>query len=231
MRADGTSTNVSISPTNFTNAGTLDTRNGGVISLSTTNPTTNTGTIQVGAGSSFSTNKNLVQTGGLTDIDGTFAANGGANNDLLDIQDGTLQGSGRIEANVRNDGLVLPGDSPGILTITKNYVQTSSGILGIEINGEVLGTGYDRLAVTGTGTIAGTLNVTLNYGPEYGTLYTVATFGSYTGTFSTLNMPSNLEIIYNSSNIQLRAVPAPGSLIGLCMGLTGLAVILRRRRK
>src|SRR5262249_19692738 len=64
------------------------------------------------------------QTAGLTTISmgATLASAGGVN-----IQGGTLAGSGTINGNVINSGQVNPGSSPGILTINGNYTQTASG--------------------------------------------------------------------------------------------------------
>lgn len=254
VRADGLDARVSVSGfSSILNAGTIEAVNSGEIGIggaqftnsgiinvekmpnvvergyvwlgATTN--INDGTIQVGRGSTLGF-ANLTQTGGSIRNDGTLESESG----LLDIQGGILQSTGRISADVQNGGVLQLGDTTGFLTIAGNYTQTESGTLVIDINGARPGVEYDWLDVLRTGTLAGTLTVNLNYTPQVGTVYTIAGFrSSYSGTFDTLNMPSNLEILYNSNSIQLRAVPAPGSLIGLCMGMTGLAVILRRRRK
>ncbi len=42
-----------------------------------------------------------------------------------------------------------PGASPGTLTITGDYTQTSAGTLAIEIGGVTAGTQFDQLAVSG----------------------------------------------------------------------------------
>ena len=62
---------------------------------------------------------------------------------------GTLLGQGTIrgKVNVPFGGTVLPGTSPGTLTIDGDYEQTG-GLLGIEIAGTARGQ-FDVLAVTG----------------------------------------------------------------------------------
>ena len=56
-----------------------------------------------------------------------------------------------------NNGTVSPGNSPGTLTIVGNYTQGSSGNLAMEIAGP---NNFDRLVVSGTASLAGTLTVT-----------------------------------------------------------------------
>jgi Ca2+-binding RTX toxin-like protein len=67
-----------------------------------------------------------------------------------------LTGSGRIAGNVNNAGLVLPGSSPGTLTITGNFTQTAGGILRVELGGRSAGL-FDQLRVLGTVTLGGSL--------------------------------------------------------------------------
>jgi autotransporter-associated beta strand protein len=71
---------------------------------------------------------------------------------------GLLGGRGFIGGNVTNSGIVSPGDSPGTLTVSGNYSQSSTGTLRIEIAG--LGAGqHDLLAVGGHATLGGTLQL------------------------------------------------------------------------
>lgn len=74
---------------------------------------------------------------------------------------GTLKGTGLIAGNVSNNGLVAPGNSPGVLTILGNYAQSSNGTLQIETG--------DLLVVGGTATLGGTLDFQgsdLKYGQQ-----------------------------------------------------------------
>jgi hypothetical protein len=102
-----------------------------------------------------------------------------------------LNGTGTITGNVSNAGTVSPGLSPGCLDITGNYTQTASGILNLELGGGEPCTGFDRLAVGGVAALAGTLNTTLinSFNPPNGTTFRLLTYGSRTGTFSTVNGP------------------------------------------
>ena len=47
----------------------------------------------------------------------------------MNIQGGTLGGTGTINGNVLMAGTMMPGDAPGTLTIFGNYEQTGTGIL------------------------------------------------------------------------------------------------------
>src|SRR6185369_10537384 len=58
-----------------------------------------------------------------------------------------------------------------------------------EIGGLTVGTDYDRAAITGAATLAGTLNISLINGfePNIGDTFTIMTFGSRSGDFATVN--------------------------------------------
>ncbi|HEV3080665.1 MAG TPA: hypothetical protein VGY66_12835, partial [Gemmataceae bacterium] len=151
----------------------------------------NAGSLTVGATSTFTVTSPgaYTQSAGLTVVDGTITSSspGGAFN----IQGGTVWGKGTIADNVSNAGTLIPGEFPGILTITGNYTQTSAGVLEIDIRGTTAGTQYDQLNVSGTATLAGTLNAVLTNGftPVRGsTIANVVTFASRSGDFTTKNL-------------------------------------------
>jgi len=96
-------------------------------------------------------------------------------------------------------GIVSPGASPGILTITGNYTQGASGALNMEIGGLVAGVDYDQLRVGGSTSLAGTLNTALlgTFLPPPGTTFTlIQSTGPLTGTFTTVNQP--IGTLFNS---------------------------------
>ncbi|HEU4462241.1 MAG TPA: hypothetical protein VFR75_06595 [Solirubrobacterales bacterium] len=145
----------------FTNAGTI------IFDQSGSNPTLSTGTLQntgkielTGASANAATisGGQLQQTGAGAEIvvpAGT-KLNPGA---PLQLQAGTLRGAGTIVGAVENTGgVVKPGQSPGTLTLSGNYVQGLGGKLEIEIAAAEAGQ-FDTLAVGGVATIAGTLSL------------------------------------------------------------------------
>lgn len=141
----------------------------------------------------------LVQTLGTIDLQGgdIYAYSG------IDLNGGQLVGNGTIHGNVRNNGgSMSPGHSPGKITVTGDYTQGANGTLTMEIGGSTAGTGYDQLAVSGTATLAGTLNVTAINGfkPSVGDVYTLISAGAFSGNFTTVNSPGFTGRIDSSSN-------------------------------
>ncbi|MFC1820860.1 leucine-rich repeat domain-containing protein, partial [Thermodesulfobacteriota bacterium] len=161
--------NIYIRPTGFTNAGLIDVKAGTLIIVPSL---TNTGVI-------FS------DTGAVFEISGAVFTN---------ATGGTISGMGTIRtpaSGLINEGTIFPGVSPGILTIDGDFTQDATGILNIEIGGINPGTDYDQLVITGTATLAGTLNVTLipSFVPTSGT-FDIITYASKTGAFSSIILPS-----------------------------------------
>jgi hypothetical protein len=139
----------------------------------------NAGVVAIQSGAGFSTgSSDYRQTAGSTTIDGTLTA---AN---VWINAGSLKGTGTIVGNVTNAGVVTPGDAPGTLTIQGNYTQTAKGALDINLAGPG---GNAQLAVSGTATLAGKLNVSLGNGftPPAAAWFTILTFATRSGGFST----------------------------------------------
>lgn len=114
---------------------------------------------------------------------GNLAVNGSLTSDVFVNHDGTLSGNGQV-GSVTNDGTVGPGNSIDTLQIAGNYSQTANGILEIEIDP---GSGNtDLLEITGTATLAGTLNITGGGNPGFSVnqTYTFLTAtGGVTGEF------------------------------------------------
>jgi uncharacterized repeat protein (TIGR01451 family) len=133
-------------------------------------------------------NGGFVQTGGNTFLNG-----GDMGGSSIGISGGALRGKGNIGGDVTSSAIVAPGFSAGAITINGNYTQTGSGTLQIELDGSTTpGLHYDQLAVNGTASLAGTLDVTFinPYVPSGGETYDVLTFTSKTGDFTTKNLPT-----------------------------------------
>ena len=166
-------------------------------------PSSSKGAFTIGQGSTINSTGDL-ETAGTTTIDGTLDV---AN---LEIIGGTLEGIGTINGNVQNGATVEPGDAPGTLTINGNYTQDSVGILNIDLGGYP--SPFRQLAISGTASLDGTLNVNLvsGYSPVFGNNFTILTFTSHTGTFATVNGLSNaggplFKLYYNTGNVMLDA--------------------------
>ncbi len=124
----------------------------------------------------------------------------------------TLAGTGIINTNVTNWGVVSPGGdgTVGTLTINGNYTQNAGGALNVELAGTAA---FDQLMIAGIASLGGTLNVTLLNGflPSAGDLYPILTFGSSTGAFTTLNLPSpangvQMSVLYDLQDVTLAAM-------------------------
>jgi hypothetical protein len=224
----------------FNNAGLLKTAGGGTatVAVPLTNEATGTvqlqagslslgffpgpfqtaGTVTVGAGNSFLVG-NYTQTGGTTTVDGALSlTNPFISGAAVSVNGGVLKGAGVINGNVVNAAAVDPGDSPGILTINGNYTQTAAGTLNIEIGGRTAGSQYDRLAVSGTATLDGTLSVTLVNGfqPSPGDTFAVLTFGAHSGTFASytgldVGNGETLSPVFNANGREFDLVATPAS--------------------
>lgn len=74
---------------------------------------------------------------------------------------GSIRGIGTITGTLNNSGFVMPGselptDSPGLLTVTGDYLQDTSGTLELNVNGSEL---FDQLFVGNDGNFDGRLTI------------------------------------------------------------------------
>jgi len=173
----------------------------------------NTGTVQSLSGT-IDFSGSYTQTAGVTRLNGGAISKTGG---TMSIQGGTVEGFGTLTGNVNNSGGTLsPGLSPGQLNETGAYTQGASGAFKTEIGGLTVGTQYDRAAISGAATLAGALNIILinGYEPNIGDMFTVMTFGSRSGDFTTVtgaSIPNGKLFQKNISgtNVILEVVAAP----------------------
>jgi hypothetical protein len=161
---------------------------------------------------------------GYTQIVGTTIADGGTGISVpagVDIQGGALFGFGTINNDVTNRALVFVGfrNETHILTIAGDYTQTATGILLTKLNGTSPDSGYDRLVVGGTVSLAArsTLLASLGFSSTVGDSFTILTAaGGITGTFN--GLPDNalfdvegstFRINYTANSIVLTHVASP----------------------
>ncbi len=185
----------------------IDTSNGNALAGFTTNAAGGQFTVQDGA--SFTTAVALSNAGGITvsggstlTVSGAFGQSGGSTTlaqgtltsttSTVTLTGGLLSGTGTVKGNVSNTGAqISPGttNAAGTLTIQGTYTQGTGGTLDIALGGLGAGVGYDQLAVTGTASLGGTINIsTINgYVPTVNTSFQVLTFASKTGNFQTYN--------------------------------------------
>ncbi len=143
----------------------------------------NSGTVDVQAGGLGI--EAFFQNAGRTLLNGgTITASG-----ALQIQWGTIEGSGTIFANLLNGGQVSPGFSPGLIDLKGSYVQTSTGGFKAEIGGYTAWTQYDRLNVTGSVMLGGSLSLSVinGFAPVDGDLFTIIDNDSVDAVIDTFN--------------------------------------------
>jgi len=133
---------------------------------------------------------------------GTFNINGG------EVITGTIEhpGAGVFNFNAgtlhvetfngqldQDGGTLAPGSSPGITIVSGNY-NLNAGSLAIEIGGLISGSEYDHISVTGALALGLTsvLDVSLinSYIPGLGDSFDILDFGSITGSFNAINLPT-----------------------------------------
>ena len=128
----------------------------------------------------------VTQTAGTTSLGTGGVLHGG-----IEVNGGSLVGTGTVRGDVENAAIVAPGNSPGIITVDGNYSQASAGDLNIEIGGTTVGTQYDQLDVNGTVTLGGDLVVSLinSFTPAVGNTFTIIDndgIDAVSGTFNGL---------------------------------------------
>lgn len=181
---------------------------------------TNTGTTDVTAGNELliKSGASMVQTSpGTTTGTGAITVNG------------ALSGVGTIAPAVTSNGTISPGSSPGILTLSGNYTQGSTGHLQIEIAGATPGTQYDRLAVGGTATLDGALDVTTT-GSQTGSFQVLTATGGRSGTFASVNVTGqSYTTQYNADNVTLVSQTTAVRVTSCTARRSGRSVVVRWR--
>ena len=122
----------------------------------------------------------------------TVVLNGVLNTPSVTVASGgTLSGTGTLNGNLTNSGVVAPGNSPGTLTVKGNFAQTSGGTLLVQV-----GNGLNSmLSVNGTATLGGTLVVNSYAGHQfqYGEKIVFLSASEITGSFSSVVVPDGFR--------------------------------------
>jgi tyrosinase len=124
-----------------------------------------------------------------------------------------VSGSQTIEGTLENTGVVSPGNSPGILKINGDYLQSEDGELTIEITGRKAGKKYDVLEIAGTASLDGALNIYFadGFAPKAGDRFQFLKAAGITGDFDTINIyglkqSHNFELVFKGGSYQLKVL-------------------------
>jgi hypothetical protein len=207
---------------NLVNSGTMT--NNGAINNS------GSGAVTISTSGLFTTSTNYTQMGGKTVVDGTLTATAGA---IVDIRGGTLSGSGFINGDVLMGGTLMPGDSPGTLTIFGKYEQTATGILDM-----LLGTQSHSFLDVGNAILdpGALLQITLLDGfNPFGQTFEIMHYSTLEGEF--VNGSSfwddgylwQISYAQNALDVTAVSAPEPSSFLLLGIGLLALAGLAVRR--
>ncbi len=134
---------------------------------------------------------------GLFNVDaGTVEMNGSLSGAAVPVtvaSGATLKGTGSIAG-----ATTVNGTLEGKLSFGSSLTLAGTATTNLAVTGFNTGE-YDVINVTGAVTNGGTLNITVNgSAPEIGTAIKLINAGSYTGTFTTVNVPANYA--YDASN-------------------------------
>ncbi len=255
-----------LSPGNLAfGGGTHDLNGANVIGSGTV--TISSGTVNVSGASSYSVGTTVLSSGTLgvgttinstsfLQIGGSLVLNGGGVLSLgtIDIQGGSVQGTGLIHANVDNSGLISPGlASQAKIDIHGDVALLSASHFLAEIGGVNQGTDYDWLEITGSVALDGTLIVELVDGfdasIQVGDTFTVLSASSLSGSVANaahgetitigaielqVNYGPNSSFGANSVVISTALVPEPSTLemvaVGVVVTLTRRSARRTRRR-
>ncbi len=182
------------------------------VSQAVTGTITNAGSLTKQGSGTWTIDKALNAPVATNVIAGVLNVDGQLNSPVVNVQaGGTLKGTGvigPIGGTVTNAGNLSPGHSPGTLTISGNYTQTSTGTYNVLI---VSASEFSRLIVGGHATLDGTLRLTLASGfvPRVGSQFSILTAtGGISGTFRTVIGPNGqvFQVIYKNGVVDVTSV-------------------------
>jgi fibronectin-binding autotransporter adhesin len=132
---------------------------------------------------------------------------------------GTYSGAGITGTanDIHLEADVSPGFSPATVNFGGNLHFTSTTRLKIELGGTTEGIQYDQVHVSEQLSLDGTLQVSLisSFAPAAGDSFDILDWGSLSGAFSAINLPTLTGLVWNTSQlytIGVLRVVAPGLL-------------------
>jgi hypothetical protein len=205
----------------FENHGTL--RKGGGGGTSTLQMhLVNDGTVEARSGTLHFT-QSYLQTSGDTLVGDAVLSSAQA----LDLRGGRLVGRGILAGSVSGHVQLEPGLSTGILGVSGDYTMGSNHVFVAEIGGATAGREYDQVAVGGSVTLDGTLQVDFTgFSPVVDDQFTIMTWGTVAGSFDATNIVAgaglDLDVQISTTGMVVRVVgigtgdaPEPNGFTGI----------------
>ena len=169
--------------------------------------------------------------------EGIMSFNDRFDGDVSVNPDARIGGSGVINGNVAVNGVLAPGNSPGVLTISGSVTQGANSTLALDIDGPTAGNGagfHDALVLIGSdsvytagGVIAPSLrditgDATNSYTASLGqTFEVVIAEGGVVGSFEGIEQPveglpdnTRFDVIYGDTSLFLVVTPDQYALMG-----------------
>ena len=207
---------------------------------------------------------NFDKTSGVYDNNGRIVLDGPASRldivrgTLTNLRDGTIAGTGFVDllngtGSLQNSGTLMPGLSPGELTINGDVINDSLATLSFEIGGTVAGLSHDLLTITnGDLTLGGAaleLFIIDSFVPDAADFFDIATAVNVLGTFGNLDLNNRVQTADNLGTFLVSFVDGDtvrlSDLQALNVGnnndvpetptlilmLLGLAVVMRAARR
>jgi len=198
---------------NVTNGGALVFNRSDSVTL--TNTVSGTGSLtQAGTGNLIVpgtqtyTGATFVNAGRLS-VNGSIASSSG----VTVASGGTLGGTGNLPGvTVLSGGIIAPGNSIGTLAVAGNLTLAPGSTTQIEVQGPLI----DRINVTGTAALGGTLRLLAQGGSyTFNAPYTIVQAGAVTGNFAAVNATGSFgagvtsTVSTTPTQAQLTLTPAP----------------------
>jgi autotransporter-associated beta strand protein len=166
-------------------------------------------------------------TGATTVNAGTLSVNGSIANSALTVNaGGAIGGIGTIGNTTINGGTLSPGNSIGTLTVQGNLVLTAAAAYLVEVSPAAA----DRTNVTGTASLAGSVQAVFGPGAYIARSYTIlSAAGGLGGTrfnsLITANLPANFatSLSYTPTDVLLNLTAVLGAGTGLSQNQRNVA--------
>ena len=153
------------------------------------------GTLTLGGATTYTGNTNVEA--------GTLIANGTLTSAVRVLKTGAFGGNANITGSLTNLGTFAPGNSPGTVNVTGNYLE--AGTLDIEVWGLTAGTQHDQVLVSGTATFQAGSNLKITRtGSTFDLARTQSVLavgaGAYSGAFTTLDRSTQTtQVFFNNA--------------------------------